>query len=124
MPPGRARAPFSHPNWIYEVRNGFRAVLYSYEVGVRLVSRNGNTFQSFPGLCEALGRDLKGRRCVLDGEIVCLDADGRPQFRDLLFRRAEPLFYAFDILWDEHAKTDDDEGNRRSEIAKTFGTCL
>jgi hypothetical protein len=29
-----------------------------------------------------------------------------PQFRDLLFRRAEPVFYAFDILWDEHAKSD------------------
>ena len=41
---------------------------------------------------------MKGRRSVLDGEIVCLDEDGKPQFRDLLFRRAEPLFYAFDIL--------------------------
>ena len=52
------------------------------------------------------------QKTVLDGEIDCLDADGRPQFRDLFFRRAEPLFYAFDILWDEHAKTDDDEENR------------
>ena len=30
-----------------------------------------------------------GRRCVLDGEITCLDAHGKPQFRDPLFRRAE-----------------------------------
>jgi bifunctional non-homologous end joining protein LigD len=89
--------------------DGFRALLHSDERGVRLVSRNGNTFKSFPALCEGLARDLKGRRCVLDGEIVCLDADGKPQFRDLLFRRAEPLFYAFDILWDEHTKSDDDE---------------
>lgn len=36
-----------------------------------------------------------------------------PQFRDLLFRRAEPVFYAFDILWDEHAKSDDEEEMRR-----------
>jgi bifunctional non-homologous end joining protein LigD len=89
--------------------DGFRALLHSDERGVRLVSRNGKTFKSFPALCEGLARDLKGRRCVLDGEIVCLDADGKPQFRDLLFRRAEPLFYAFDILWDEHTKSDDDE---------------
>jgi bifunctional non-homologous end joining protein LigD len=81
--------------------------------GVRLVSRNGNTFKSFPGLCGGLDRDLKSHRCVLDGEIVCLDSLGRPQFRDLLFRRAEPLFYAFDILWDEHAWTDDEEEMRR-----------
>jgi bifunctional non-homologous end joining protein LigD len=80
---------------------------------VRLVSRNGNSFKSFPGLCEGLTRDLKGRRCVLDGEIVCLDADGKPQFRDLRFRRAEPLFYAFDILWDEHGRSNDKDEMRR-----------
>ena len=99
---------------MFEIKwDGFRALLYSDEIGVRLISRNGNIFKSFPTSCEGLARDLKGRRCVLDGEIVCLDAYGKPQFRDLLFRRAEPLFYAFDILWDEHAKSDDDEEMRR-----------
>jgi len=53
------------------------------------------------------------RRCVLDGEIVCLDSDGKPQFRDLPFRRVEPFFYAFDILWDEHARSDDKQEMRR-----------
>ena len=38
---------------------------------------------------------------------------GKPQFRDLLFRRAEPIFCAFDILWDEHAKSDDEEEMHR-----------
>jgi bifunctional non-homologous end joining protein LigD len=110
----RACAPFSHPDWLFEIKwDGFRALLYSGEEGMWLVSRNGNTFKSFPGLCEGLARDLRGRRCVLDGEIVCLDADGKPQFRDLLFRRAEPVFYVFDILWDEHAKTDDEQENQR-----------
>ena len=56
---------------------------------------------------------MKGRRCVLDGEIVCLDSYGKSQFRDLLFRRAEPFFYAFDILWDEHAWSDDEQERRR-----------
>ena len=109
----RARAPFSHSDWLFEIKwDGFRAILYSDRETVRLVSRNGNTFKSFSGLCEGLARDLRGRRCVLDGEIVCLDPEGKPQFRDLLFRRAEPLFYAFDILWDEHAKSDDEEEMR------------
>ena len=66
---------------------------------VCLISRNGNTFKSFPDLCKGLARDLNGRRCILDGEIVCLDSHGQPQFRNLLFRRAEPVFYAFDMLW-------------------------
>jgi bifunctional non-homologous end joining protein LigD len=114
MPLDRARAPFSHLDWIFEIKwDGFRSLLYSDETGVRLVSRNGNTFKSFTGLCEGLARDLKGRRCVLDGEIVSLDSHGKPQFRDLLFRRAEPFFYAFDILWDEHARSDDEEEMRR-----------
>jgi bifunctional non-homologous end joining protein LigD len=114
LPLSRVSAPFSNPSWLFEIKwDGFRAVLYSDESGVRLISRNGNRFQSFFALCEGLARDLKGRRCVLDGEIVCLDPHGKPQFRDLLFRRAEPIFYAFDILWDEHAKTDDDEKNGR-----------
>jgi bifunctional non-homologous end joining protein LigD len=114
LPLSRARAPFSDSDWLFEIKwDGFRALLYSDKGDVRLVSRNANTFKSFPDLCEGLARDLKGRRCVLDGEIVCLDPNGKPQFRDLLFRRPEPLFYAFDILWDEHAKTDDDEENRR-----------
>jgi bifunctional non-homologous end joining protein LigD len=37
-------------------------------------------------------------KTVLDGEIVCLDRRGRPQFRDLLFHRGEPCFFAFDLL--------------------------
>jgi len=114
LPLSRARATFSHLDWLFEIKwDGFRSLLYSDKDGVRLVSRNGNTFKSFSGLCEGLARDLKGRRCVLDGEIVCLDSDGKPKFRDLMFRRAEPLFYAFDLLWDEHALSDDEQEKRR-----------
>jgi ATP-dependent DNA ligase len=35
---------------------------------------------------------------VLDGEIVCLDPDGRSNFSNLLFRRDWPYFFAFDLL--------------------------
>ncbi len=114
MPLGRLRDPFSHPNWVYEIKwDGFRALLHSDNDGVRLVSRNGNAFKSFPGLCDGLGRDLRGRRCVLDGEIVCLGVDGKSRFSDLLFRRAQPYFYAFDLLWDEHPWSDDEQERQR-----------
>jgi bifunctional non-homologous end joining protein LigD len=36
---------------------------------------------------------------ILDGELVCLDNDGRSLFNELLFRRSHPYFYAFDLLW-------------------------
>ena len=87
------------------------------------MSRNGNTFKSFPDLCTGLARDLKGRRCTLDGEIVCLDSHGKPQFKNLLFRRAEPVFYAFDILWDEHAQSDDEDEMADSAMVRTFAIC-
>jgi bifunctional non-homologous end joining protein LigD len=81
MPLSRAREPFSHWDWLFEIKwDGFRALLYSDADNVWLVSRNGNTFKSFPGLREGLARDLKGRRCVLHGEIVCVDSDGKPQW--------------------------------------------
>jgi ATP-dependent DNA ligase len=37
---------------------------------------------------------------VLDGEIVSLDRRGRPQFKNLLFRRGQPSFIVFDLLYD------------------------
>jgi len=30
---------------------------------------------------------------------VCLDAEGRSQFNHLLYRRGEPCFYVFDLVW-------------------------
>ena len=110
----RRSEPFDSDEFVYELKiDGFRALAYVEDGQCDLISRNGNTFKSFPGLCQGLARDLKGRRCVLDGEIVCLDREGRSQFNELLFHRAEPQFYAFDLLWDEHAKTDDESEKRR-----------
>jgi ATP-dependent DNA ligase len=94
MPLGRCREPFSHRDWIFEIKwDGFRALLYSDNDGVRLVSRNGNVFKSFPVLNETIPRELRPRSVVLDGEIVSLDREGKSQFRDLMFRRGEPRFY-------------------------------
>lgn len=66
----------------------------------RLISRNGNAFGSFQVFEDAIASDLDCD-AVLDGEIVCLDEQGRSQFNELLFRRGEPRFYAFDLLWCE-----------------------
>ena len=40
------------------------------------------------------------RTVVLDGEIVCLNQKGCPQFNDLLFHCGTPSFVAFDLLFD------------------------
>src|SRR5579884_3741451 len=80
--------------------DGFRALTcVDLAAGeTRLISRKGHVYKSFPGLCAAIHFDLNCS-AVIDGEIVRLDAEGRPQFYDLLRRRGEPVFYAFDVLW-------------------------
>jgi bifunctional non-homologous end joining protein LigD len=88
--------------WIFEVKwDGFRALAYVHGGDCRLISRNGNQFKSFPTLAESLPAELRVQSAILDGEIVCLDRHGKTQFKDLLFRRGEPRFYAFDLLWCE-----------------------
>ena len=47
-------------------------------------------------LSESLAAELK-RSLILDGEIVCLDSDGKSLFYELLFRRGERGFVAFDL---------------------------
>jgi ATP-dependent DNA ligase len=42
---------------------------------------------------------LKVQNAVIDGELVCLDEEGRSIFNELLFRRGCPTFYAFDLLY-------------------------
>src|SRR5918993_1307001 len=51
-----------------------------------------------PQLCEELAHAVKAHDAVIDGEIVCLDKRGRSNFKNLLFRREWPYFYAFDLL--------------------------
>jgi bifunctional non-homologous end joining protein LigD len=100
VPLGRIREPFSDPDWSFEVKwDGFRGVAHVEGGRCRLTSRNGNEFKSFPALTASLPAELYARLAVLDGEIVALDRHGKTQFKDLLFRRGEPRFYAFDPLW-------------------------
>jgi bifunctional non-homologous end joining protein LigD len=92
--------PFNDPQWIFELKlDGFRALAYLDNAGGRLVSRNGNTFGSFKKLAADVAEAFRGTEAVLDGEIVCLDERGYPQFEDLMFRRGELFFVAFDALW-------------------------
>jgi bifunctional non-homologous end joining protein LigD len=99
MPLGRKAEPFDHPEWVYELKyDGFRALAVVEYGRCALFSRNGHPFASFSELASRIGYALMPRSVVLDGEIVCLDQDGRCQFNDLLFRRGEPCFVAFDLL--------------------------
>ena len=104
-----AEAPFSSPDWIFEVKwDGIRAIAYTGG-DFSLLSRNGKEMADrFPELREI--PDL-APDCVLDGEIVLL-RDGRNDIQALLgrFQETDPAairedsltipvtYVAFDIL--------------------------
>jgi bifunctional non-homologous end joining protein LigD len=99
MPLVRVSVPPSDPGWLFELKyDGFRAVAYVENGECRLVSRRNHIYKGFSLLRENISR-LAVRDAVLDGEIVCLDDEGRSQFKTLLFKRGEPVFAVFDILW-------------------------
>jgi bifunctional non-homologous end joining protein LigD len=100
MPLARLAEPFDHPEWLFELKyDGFRALAHIEAAGVRLVSRNRNAFKTFPELCAAMAACIEAETAVLDGEIVYLGGDGRPEFYNLMRRRTPQHFYAFDVLW-------------------------
>jgi hypothetical protein len=69
-------------------------------VGIRLITRRGNDWtQRYPLVVEAVNH-LNVRSCLIDGEVVCCDAQGVTSFQLLRHRRNEPqaFLYAFDLL--------------------------
>jgi len=104
-------APFDDPKWLFELKwDGYRALArIEPDGGVALVSRNGQDFTpKFPELA-ALADAFSERPVLVDGEIVVLDADGKPSFGALQerldrFGRAQPqknpvTFVVFDLLY-------------------------
>jgi bifunctional non-homologous end joining protein LigD len=93
------RQPFDHPDFLFELKHdGFRALAHVWDGNCELISRRRNSYKSFQDLRDNLAK-LKVKNAVIDGELVCLDAEGRSIFNELLFRRGCPSFYAFDLLY-------------------------
>ena len=93
-------APFDHSDWIFEIKHdGFRGLAYVENEHARMLSRRGNQYKSFSELSSWIARHLNVEDAVIDGEIACLDSEGRSNFGDLLYRRSDPHFFAFDLLW-------------------------
>jgi DNA ligase D-like protein (predicted ligase) len=89
--------------WVYEVKlDGYRALILKNGANVQIRSRNNkNLTLAYPGVATAASR-LQAQSLVLDGEIVAVDAHGRPSFQALQNRGSHPqhtiTYYAFDLL--------------------------
>jgi len=102
----RSLEPFDDKDWLFELKHdGFRSLAYLEDGQCRLVSRHPNVYKSFENLRDALS-GLRAKTVILDGEIVCLDAEGCSQFKELLYRRGRAVFFAFDLVWlDGHLRS-------------------
>jgi bifunctional non-homologous end joining protein LigD len=95
----RIAEPFDNLDFVFELKHdGFRSLAYISDGRCSLASRRTNYYQRFDSLKTALAK-LKAKTAILDGEIVCLDSEGKSRFNLLLRRHAEPVFYSFDLLW-------------------------
>jgi bifunctional non-homologous end joining protein LigD len=104
MKPRLLEKPPTAGDWMYELKfDGIRAIAVKIDKKVSLLSRNENELTGrFPEIAEAI-KDLPARECVIDGEVVALDEEGRSSFQLLqsleLEERKSPLrFYVFDLL--------------------------
>lgn len=94
--------PPSGGDWQIEVKwDGYRAIAFCGE-RFRLQGRRLNEItDDFPEL-GALAGDPGASGAILDGEIVVLDEEGRPDFQLMQSRRElglETRFMIFDLLW-------------------------
>jgi len=93
------------PDWVYEIKfDGIRALAVKDGPSLSLFSRTAKALGSkYPQITEALS-GLPAIAAVLDGEVVALDPQGRPDFQLLQSYqnstgKKPPLFYyVFDLL--------------------------
>ena len=86
---------------LYELKlDGYRAIAFKTGRKVHLRSRNDNDFAiRYPTIATAL-QGLP-EETVIDGEVVAVDADGKPSFsllQNYSSSSAPLLFYAFDVM--------------------------
>lgn len=104
MKPRLVEEPPGHGDWIYELKfDGIRLLAIKNGDAVSLLSRNEKELRArFPEVADAI-RALDVRDCVIDGEVVALDDEGRSSFQllqahEMDARQAPLQYYAFDLL--------------------------
>jgi bifunctional non-homologous end joining protein LigD len=79
-----ADAAFTRDGWLFELKlDGYRLLASKARGEALLLSRNGNDYTGvFPEIARAV-KALPVSECILDGEVVVMDAEGKPSFARL-----------------------------------------
>ena len=133
MLPAAGGEPFDSPAHLFEVMwSGVRAIAFVEGGRVRVQDRFcRDVTQRYPELQE-ISPQLNGSGIVLDGEIVALDARGRPDFALLrprlasddpgeakrLATRTPVTFQAFDILYQDGRRLMSEPLRRRKSVLR------
>lgn len=108
-----ADTAFTRDGWLFELKlDGYRLIAAKTKGEVLLLTRNGNDYTAvFPEVAKAV-KALPFTECIIDGEVVVMDADGKPSFARLQKRGrlSSPIeikqaavelpstFFAFDLI--------------------------
>jgi bifunctional non-homologous end joining protein LigD len=85
--------------WLYELKlDGFRGVLSLQDGRGSFISKMAKPMPRFRELADSVARALTVQDAILDGEIIVM-TDAGPDFDALFWRRGNPAFAAFDLLW-------------------------
>ncbi|HEX3086832.1 MAG TPA: non-homologous end-joining DNA ligase [Pyrinomonadaceae bacterium] len=96
--------PFSSPDWIFETKwDGYRSVCFLKNGKARFVSRNQiEMTPQYPELGN-IGKQVRAKEAILDGEICALDHQGIPRFQMLQRKggaqRPPIVYFVFDLLY-------------------------
>ena len=104
MKPRLVETPPKGGDWLYELKfDGIRAIAVKNGSKVSMLSRNRNELRArFPDIADAV-KKLSIQECVIDGEVVALDEQGRSSFQllqalEMEGRKAPICYYVFDLL--------------------------
>jgi bifunctional non-homologous end joining protein LigD len=104
MKPRLVEQPPTAGDWLYELKfDGIRAIAVKAGSKLNLISRNGNELRTrFSEIADAVG-EISVNECVIDGEVVALDEQGRSSFQllqalEMEGRKSPIRFYVFDLL--------------------------
>jgi bifunctional non-homologous end joining protein LigD len=128
--------PSDQNQWAFEFKwDGVRALGFFSADGFHLLARSGADITArYPEL-KGLANQIDGRSMILDGEIVSLNAEGRPDFGKLQHRmhlhdaaavarlsKSEPVFYVlFDVLYANGKSVMDQPYTARRALLESLG---
>lgn len=125
--------PFSDPGWLFEIKwDGYRAISFVEKDSFRFISRrNIDLIKKFPQ-AETIPGLINASSAILDGEIVVVDENGKPNFQKLqniagfrsrsisIENNFSLIYYVFDLIYLNGRDLHDEPLIERKKLLKSI----